>query len=308
MAVADAIAQIYRALFEYQYYQNNLWMRMVRDLSPELEYGGAINLVTSTYNGPGGATNTDRTLDQIKSENLNQHTWPDPVIGSLTNVKFEPDDIHITSELVSAIHERLVRPNILEEKATQAATKMREEVNNDIRDKLNGTTNTTTLAPSITVTAGNFGNAAHATAIDTSMRNMRLELTKWHVPQDNRYMIMSPDYEDILINKIITDRNFFVSGVTDEAAVNGAIGRWRGFFILVDDSVGEGRTNTDDANHTMYAMRPGDALSFARVLELMHTVSPEASPYIGAWMRGLNYYGSILDKPRNASVTKTSIT
>lgn len=303
MAIADAIGALFSAQFQEVLYQDNPWPTLVNDVSGELPYGDQLIMVSSDYDRTAGLDES-LTRANVQSTVLASHTWPAPVITDTSEVTLTIDKYPRLSELIPKIPARQIRPGLVAEKAGQAAIKMRETVNKDIYDVVNAKTADDT----IDVSAANFaaGQAAFQTALFDAFADASEAQDDLYIPMEGRLCVVSPAIYRNLVDKLVAEKLFLVQGATDAAAIRNELPMYRGYTIMRDNSRGSGKTNTDDAKHSLVFMRRGEGASYAGQIRDMRTLDSEA--YNGYWTQAQYAYGTILNQPSRIRVVKLNIT
>lgn len=300
MALTDVIGRIFGPAFQTEYYQANIWPQLAADLSSELPFGDTLELPSdaTTY-----ALNS-RTATQARSSTVTDHARSAPAVvnGSKVNlVVTEYDDVDV---LIPTAAQNQVRPSFVSNAIFHSARIMSERLSNDIREKFDALTGTSVLG-NIAVTAANFGNAAHVTLIMQRIRDADKSMNAGHLPRPGRYLSVGPTYYDLILQQLIDDKLFLVTGATDNAVVNAQIPRYRGFDIVMDDSLGVGETATDDANHNMYFGLRGEGISYATQVRNLRAF--ESENYKGIRVTGDLFHGNLVNQPSKVRIAKTVI-
>ena len=138
MATADVIAEVAYARFLREFDYGIIWPRVSMDVSAELsEYGDSISFPTDDSD----PAETDITLANLQGSTLANHTWPDPGIGSQTDVTLTVAGKRI-NQLIPTTHQAQVRPSILNRRMELVARKMARSVNNNVRGSALGAAGT----------------------------------------------------------------------------------------------------------------------------------------------------------------------
>ena len=157
MATTDVIAEVAYARFLREFDYNIIWPRVAMDVSAELaEYGDSISFPSDDSD----PAVTDITLTNLQGATLANHTWPDPGIGTQTDVTLTVAGKRI-NQLIPTTHQAQVRPSILNRRMELVARKMAREVNNLVRGTVLGVGSDSQLSV-ISVSASNFANAQAA--------------------------------------------------------------------------------------------------------------------------------------------------
>lgn len=303
MAISDMVAKIAAARFEENFYQSNIWMSLVDDRSSEIaEHGDTVQIPVdgteyeaNDISSAGGRADATRT----------QLQWTTPTIVTGNKVDLVANKSYDINVLVGTLQERITRPSFINKASQSTARAFREKLNADLRATFDGVTAARTA---ISTSSANFGNEAHQNAVDKALRDARVHADYLSWPRGGaRVVVVSPAYYD-LIDENIIDKNvyFNASSTNDLAAIEGEVMRWRGWTIVMDDSLAEGTANTDDGNHNMYFMNRGQGLAYAGVLMNMTMIRSEI--YRGNLVQGLMAYGSAVINPTKLMLQKTSIT
>ena len=306
MPVADNVAELYAAGLLENFYQTNIWANLIQDRSSEIPgYGKSVQFPTDTSDYSPDDVSADYTPEQTDLTDL---TWGDPSLTSMGEVTLVLNKAYKINRLISFITERRIRPSLLASAVEKSARAIRETLNRDIRAEFNRLPASRNVGNAIATAAASFGNAAHMNAIDNALREATVKADYEHFPRGpQRVVVVSPAYHDIIVEEIITKNPNLVSDVTlDEALVNAGAVRYRGWTIVMDDSLPQGTANTDDANHTMYFMIRGVGIGYAGELRNQRVINSET--YMGIRVLGVFTWGNKIIEPGKLLRQTTSIT
>lgn len=301
MPLTDGIGTVFSAAFLTQYYQTNVWMGVVDDRSAELEFGDSIDMIVSDFD----TVVTPRSKSTAQSDAVSSLTWGQPHVGDVTKATLTIDRYPEVQELVPLVAATQIRPNLVAEKGQQAARKLLNTINDDIRDKVNAVTDARARLTDITVTAANWGNENHVTAIFNAFEEAALEMDEGYIPEDGRNLYTSPDMYNLIVKSLIERKLFLVNGLNDQMVVDRTVPRYYGFNIMKDNSVGAGHSATDDDKHTMYFLRRGEGITFAGQLRNFRTFQSEQ--FKGYLIQALYAYGAAVNQPEKIRLAKTVI-
>lgn len=303
MANADVLATTTYAAFLEGFYQDNIWTSLLSDRTAQMEgYNYKLDL---TYDET-SRTLTSKTRANLISTTLTDVARPDPVVTSLAKRSLEYDKFYTVRELLPALLQVFSRPSVANSVSFQNARAFREKTNEELRATLAAAANAQKHSP-ITVSSGNWGNAAHMTAVDNAMRKAAVNANGGSWPM-NRSLVTSVDMADI-IERIVEGKNLhFQSNINDEAAARGVVGHWRGFEIIPDASAGTGTSNSDDAKHDMFfGIRGLFGVYCMDFLEPLQ-IDPRSSTHVGSELTGTAMWGSVISEPSKIQLVETSIT
>ena len=302
MAITDAIGKIYAARFQENFYQTNVWRTLVNDVSAELEFGDTIELPTdtSTY-GVNSVTKAN-----AQSNTLSNQERSTPGVQNTSKVVLIVDKYYDVNELVSSVHQAQVRPDLMESAVRHSAREVNEQLNGDIRAKFqSGVTPLTAAA--ISVANADWGNAAHMTAIDESLRALALDMDEGFIPRDGRYLVTSPAMIDLITEHLVQEKLLLVSGATDAAVINRSLPVYRGFQLVMDDSMSSSRA-ASTSNHRLYAGRAGEGMSVATQMFEDIGVIERSEKYRGSLIVGTFGWGALANQPAKLRQAQTTIT
>lgn len=302
MPNTDAVGKVASSLFLESLRQNNIWMGLADDRSSELAYGDTIELPTdeTAY-----AVNTASVANGLSST-ASDHAWGTPLPVTLNSVNLVVNKGFDIDVLVGLLVQEMVRPSTLQQAVDSAARTLREQRNAEMRGALDLAVSDNQLT-AITTKTAEWGNAAHATAVDKSFSeaSVKAGYRHWGVGM-GRVAVMSPATYEVLENKILTDKNYFAGDTNDQLLRENALGRYKGFTLMVDDSLAEGTAQGDGAKHTIYFVLRGQSFAFAQSLNNFRFFQSEQ--YKGYRIQGIQYYGAVIHRPSRSMIAKTTIT
>jgi len=129
--------------------------------------------------------------------------------------------------------------------------------------------------------------------------NLKVKLDNANVPNQGRYVIVTPWYHGLLLQS-----NNFISVAdsgTSEALRNGHVGRAFGFDIFVSNNV----TLVTGDDYLISAGYTG-AITFASQINKVESFRPESS--FSDALKGLNLFGAKLVRPSGIATLVASIT
>lgn len=305
MANSDIIARVFSPVFQEIYHQENIWLGLVRDFSNELEFGDRIELPSDALTGytPQQA-NSARLASQLSPASAADVAWGTPTVTSANKVDLIVNKLYELDTVIGRVAEGVVRPSLLESAVRHSAREFNEVINDDIRKEFD-TAGSGQQVSNISVTAANFGNDAHVTAIIKAFRDASKSMNVGYLPKDNRYVVMSPAYYDLTVNWLIEEKLFLVQGGTDMAVINNTVPRFRGFDIYSDNSMASAET-ASSANHFMYWGLRGEGIGHAMKMRYMNVF--ESEQYKGMRAQSQVFYGNLINQPSKIRLTKTTIT
>lgn len=305
MATADpnVIPAIVKAGLEEELYQDNIWMQLAADESSQLSDGGnSISFVSdaTTYS----TTNVPKT--EFESETLADHVRPTPSVASLSVLTAPLDQYEELSLLVTQAQSLLTRTSLATRVISDTARAFRNKMNAYIRGRLDAVTGASQMT-AVPTAAASWGNAAHLTAIREAFRNAKVSMDYAHIPMMGRIAVVSPAVSELLAKYFEENKITFQNNINELAVQMGSVMMLSGFSIVVDNSLPEGRTATDDANHTMYFMVPGMGLTVAVRVQDLVLFDPHPT-YRGAVVDGFWGYMSVVNQPSRVRIVKHNIT
>lgn len=302
MANTDNVAIAYGAVFRERFYQTNVWRSLVRDRTPELS-PGADRIRIPVY---ARARNAQAlTLSQQLGTSASELARNAPQIATTSYIDLVADKPYEVDTLVGTFADVLIRAPLLAEVADLDARAFTEQVNEDIRAKFDLAASAQQLT-AVTTTSANWGNAAHQTKVEEAIRSAAVKADYAHWPRDGRYVVVSPAVGDVISVKVRADKNFLISGITDNALRENLVDKVFSFNVYIDDSLTEGTTSSSDANHSMYFGRMGSGISFVEVIRNLRTIVSEV--YRGYRVMGDAMWGALITNPTHVLIAKHNIT
>jgi N4-gp56 family major capsid protein len=152
------------------------------------------------------------------------------------------------------------------------------------------------------VAAGNaIGTVSVTTAAlaVTQLVKLKQKLDEANVPQDGRYVVITPWYLGLLLQSDLFVR-VDASG-NDQALRNGLVGRAFGFDVLVSNNV----VNTTGDDYRICAGYPG-AITYAEQISKTEAYRPESA--FSDAIKGLHLYGAKLVRDTGIATVVASIT
>ena len=306
MATADVIAEIAFARFLREFDYGIIWPRVAMDVSAELtEYGDSISFPTDDSD----PAETDITLANLQGSALANHKWPDPDIGSQTDVTLTVAGKRLNT-LIPTTHQAQVRPSILNRRMELVARKMARSVNNNVRASALGAAAPAQLA-AITVTHANFEarQAAFLTSLRQSFYAAQLALDYEGMPEEGRYAMISARLHSYIMQHFEAQKIPFDSMFVDDIVARGQAPVLNGFRMVKDVSLGDGIENTDDAKHNIVYLRMGEGVAYGQQVFDMAAIDgmTSGSDYDGWLIRGRMIFGSAAIEPDKLRVQKIVI-
>ena len=301
MPLSDLTATVFRRNLEQALFQMNVWAALAQDESAQLG-DGAVTLTIPT-----DATVyalTTHTLANVLSATVGDHARGTPTVVAASKVDLTRDAFYSIDVLIPTWVLPTSGVTFTAEAASRMARVFVQQVNTNLRAKLLAVT-AVTGAATITVATADWGNAAHLTAIDNALRAQALALDGVFVPREGRVAVTSPEMQDLIQEKLLTNNTFFPSAINDRIAVNRELPRYRGFDIVMDDSVGIGHTASDDARQLMSHFARGLGVVYAQDIRGIRGM--ESETYRGTRLVGDGAVSSLISRPTLVKTTTTVI-
>ena len=310
MPYVDVISEIASARWQTLLYQKNVWLNagLVADLSGELQYGAKIRLPTSTFDQEGAGE--DLTQAKIQSSTLTDHAYPSPHLSDVADIELTIEDGKRINTLVPFTIQDQIRPDVLNEKVMQEVIAVRNKFNDAIRAELNSDTSAkltegmTTIA--LDVSDGDWGKAAHLTAIVKNFADAAEQFDYEHQPMAGRYCVVSPAYYRLMVDQLLSNNYFVQQGENDRMFMENSVLKYRGFTVVPDDSMPPGRAAGNGDNHNMYFGVRGTGVSVARQTQRFRVT--ESQTHAGYLIQGTETWGVKVNQPFKVRVGKTTIT
>ena len=306
MATADVIAEVAYARFLREFDYNIVWPLVTMDVSAELaEYGDSISFPSDNSD----PAVTDITLANLQGDTLSNHQWPDPAIGSQTDVTLTVAGKRI-NQLIPTTHQAQVRPSILNRRMELVGRKMAREVNNSVRTAALGVAAASQLT-AIAVTATQFGNkqAAFLTSLRQSFYKAQLALDYEGMPEQGRYAMISARLHSYIMEHFETAKIPFDGMFNDDVVARGQVPMLNSFRMVKDVSLGDGVSNADDDKHNIVFLRMGEGVAYGQQVNQLAAVDgmTSGSDYDGWLIRGRMIFGSAVIEPEKLRVQKIAI-
>ena len=306
MATADVIAEVAYARFLREFDYNIIWPRVSMDVSAELsEYGDSISFPTDDSD----PAVTDITLANLQGDTLANHQWPDPGIGSQTDVTLTVAGKRI-NQLIPTTHQAQVRPSILNRRMELVGRKMARAVNDSVRVAALGVAAASQLT-AISVTATQFGNkqAAFLTSLRNSFYEAQTALDYEGMPEEGRYAMISARLHSYIMQHFETAKIPFDGMFNEDLVARGSVPLLNSFRMVKDVSLGDGTTNADDAKHNIVFLRMGEGIAYGQQVFNMAAVDgmTSGSDYDGWLIRGRMIFGSAVVEADKLRVQKIEI-
>lgn len=165
----------------------------------------------------------------------------------------------------------------------------------------------THLLTKMTVGAGAILTAQDAGTADAAfllMRRMRMALNKANVPTDGRWIIISPEFEALVLGDArFIDASKYGSNVP---IMNGEIGRAIGFKVLTSNNLPAGTAGTGTEVSNFVVAGHGMATTFADQISKVEPFRPQNS--FSDAIKGLELYGSRVVRPEALVVCDVDVT
>lgn len=165
----------------------------------------------------------------------------------------------------------------------------------------------THLLTKMTTSAGNILAPQAVTSSDGAfllLRRLRMELNKANVPDDGRFVIISPEFE----TTVLGDNRFLDASAYGSNApiMNGEIGRALGFRVLTSNNLPEGTAGTLPAVSNFVVAGHSMATTLAEQINKVEAYRPQDS--FGDAIKGLHLYGSRVVRPEALAVCDVDVT
>ena len=254
-----------------------------RDYEGEIaEFGDTVHI--DTLGAPTIATYT-KNVTAINPETL-ATTDQTLLIDQSKYFAFEVDDVDARQVRNSG--------DLLNKAALLAARGLREVID-------------TFLATLMTTSAGNVLAAQDVATADAAfllLRRMRMTLNKQNVPEEDRWAVISPEFEALILgdNRFIDASRYG----SNTPIMNGEIGRAIGFRILTSNNLPAGTAGTPpEVSNFAIAGHPM-ATTVAEQINKVEAYRPEAS--FSDAIKGLHLYGAKVVRPEALVVCDSDVT
>ena len=303
MAITDVIGKAFAGRFLRKFYQSNVWAGLVDDRSAEFVNVDSLDI-------PSDSTSyalTAVTKANIQGRTVSNHKWGDPTMVDGDKVTLTIDKYHRINLGIGTIHELQTAPSFVESAAEKTAIAFTEQLNGGIRAGFEAAADarSTTELTAISTTAGDYGNGAHKDLIKASIGNAAEQGDEDHWPADGRYAVMSPSYYRLIQDELESDKLLLVTGVTDRMVVDKVLGRYKGFEILMDDSIPNAKVAANSVHPILYGVR-GHGIAYASQLRRMRVFESEVID--GMRVQGSSAYGAVIHEPLKILLQKSNIT
>lgn len=165
----------------------------------------------------------------------------------------------------------------------------------------------TYLATTIVAGAGNVLAAQDVATADAAfllLRKMRMELNKDNVPNDGRWLVISPEFEALVLGDArFTDASKYG---TNSVIMNGEIGRALGFRILVSNNLPGGTAGTPPEVSNYVIAGHNMATTVAEQINKVEAYRPPDS--FSDAIKGLHLYGAKVVRPEALVVCDVDVT
>ncbi|HEY9482899.1 MAG TPA: phage capsid protein [Micromonosporaceae bacterium] len=136
------------------------------------------------------------------------------------------------------------------------------------------------------------------------LRNMRRVLNENNVPSDGRFVIISPDFEALVLgdNRFIDASAYGSNG----PIMNGEIGRALGFRVMLSNNLPEGTPGSGTGINSHYVIA-GHAIAttYAEQISKVERYRPEA--HFADAVKGLHLYGAEVVRPEALVIQDTDV-
>lgn len=306
MAVADLAATIAGARFVETFKQMNVWDGLLGNYSDQIGmYAEYLDIPTDdTSYEPGDSP----TIAQTRGTTAADIAWPTPTVVTGSKVQLRLDQLKTINRLIPYIGNVLTRPDFIESASRNAAREFREAFNGQLRGTMLAAAAGNQIAAMTIANQAAYGNAAHKTAVKTAFRTAQKTANGRHWPKDMgmRYCVLGPDMYGLVNDILEEDKLFLVRGGNEQLVMNGDVINYRGWDIMLDDSIPLGTANGTEDNHTMYWGVRGYGGVYAMRLQDLQVIRSEV--YQGQLLQGVALWGSLISEPTKSMITKLTIT
>ena len=292
MAVADIVAKIAAATWVEELFQTNIWMTNTNDKSGDFPgWGNSVGYpkdASQTGGSPGYATQASSiTVDSTVS----QLEWGTPEKVNASEELLTINKQYAIDRLINPVQTAQVRPSFMESAVRHSARVGREYVNAQIRAQILADV-TKTAGVDVSVTVANWGKDAHVTAMKQALRDAADIADDRFWAQGTRRVVMSPATIRILADGLAGDRNFIQNGDNERAIREGLWGRYMGWDLIGDNSLGgSAHTASDDAKHPFIYLTNDGGFGCYYAGELTQMRVFQSETYKAQRMQGLFTFG-----------------
>lgn len=165
----------------------------------------------------------------------------------------------------------------------------------------------TFLATLMTTNAGNVLTAQAVATADAAfllLRKLRMTLNKANVPAEDRFCVISPEFEALILG----DNRFIDAAAygSNTPIMNGEIGRALGFRILNSNNIPAGTAATPPAVSNFVVAGHPMATTYAEQINKVEAYRPQTS--FSDAVKGLHLYGAKVVRPEALAVCDVDVT
>ncbi|MFF4610312.1 N4-gp56 family major capsid protein [Streptomyces albidoflavus] len=199
---------------------------------------------------------------------------------------------------VDDIDARQVRDGgqLLTRAASEAAYKLADATDQYVAGLM--TTGAGTALPATDVTSATPGGAYNV------VLKLKVTLDKANVPQDGRFLIVSPDFYAVLLS----DSRFIDASSygTNAPIMNGEVGRVLGFSVMVSNNIPAGTAGTAPEVSNFVVAGHSMATTYAEQISKVEAYRPQNS--FSDALKGLHLYGAKVVRPEALAVCDVDVT
>lgn len=301
-----AVTNVALMFFLSQWRHMAMWPALVYDYSSEVaEYGPGIDMPIDDL----GAQDWSQTsISDARGADLADHRLPAPTVPQATKEVLLVDQLFAKRRLIPFANRLQLRPSQIMSQTEELARQAAIQVNNYIRAQIQAVAVAGSQIPAIAGTAANFASGGVTSVAGTSFGKAiydRLSdadeaFNAMAAPMERRLCVMSIHDQRLLRDYILSLRINFETPVNDDLLRLGLTGRLFNFDIMVDKTSGNGLTNADDANHTIFFfIRNEEGFGWAQQARQIIPVDSfsQGGEYNGMELRGRQLFGAKLSQP-----------
>jgi hypothetical protein len=176
---------------------------------------------------------------------------------------------------VDDIDEVQSKPDVVAAATNQAAYQLAEASDSYIAGLYGGGTS---IGAALTITSTN---------VFTRILSAKTMLDKANVPQDGRFLILSPDMLEFLI------QNSVYQTASTEGVLNGSVGRFLGFDVMVSNSIVKTGTSPTEVHHAL----AGSNIAWTFASQISTIESVRRHDMFTDVVKGLYTYGAKVVRP-----------
>ena len=287
MANADLLVAVHNAMLEREFEIEGVVHQLFRDRSAEMGEGTTLSLPKDSLTHVDAAQNEA----QLRGTTATEIAWGAPTIMTAEKADLVANTGYDFYEVVGDLVRQTIRPDLLAESARQHGRLYANNLSTLCYGGLTGMARVATNFEAYSVATGDWGNAAHQTAMLADIETVQMKMNHAGAPRQGRFALMN--FEDLLvIRRALRAANIHFTGPINDMLIQmGEFSQFAGFSLVGNPQVAIQHGAGDDEIHDIFCGVVGEGMSLARRIGLAPEIFRDRV-YKGMAIQGSYLFGA----------------